>query len=616
MRSPNSKTPRPPTLKIDYLAALIAVARGEKPAGLVLKNGLVADVFSGEWLRADVAIFRGAIAGLGSYRGQDEIDLEGKYVLPGLIDGHVHLESAMVHPSAFAEAVVPRGTTTVVADPHEIANVCGAEGIRFMLEATRESPLDVFFMLPSCVPATELETGGARLEAPDLEPFLKHPRVLGMGEMMNYPGVVRGDPGMLEKIQMTGAGRSPRGAGGRLVDGHAPGLTGADLCAYAAAGIGSDHECTGPDEAWEKLRLGLRIMIRESSVGKNLRDLVPAVTPVNSRRFLLVTDDRHPKDLLEEGHLDHLLRRAVAEGLDPVTAVQMATLNPAEYFGLQDRGAVAPGYRADLVVVDDLQGFNARLTITRGHIAAREGKLRPIKKSNSGAFTPSRTQTRFPEGSAASARPSSDLVRDSARIAPLSEADLALHRAGRSSLSAIGLVPGQIVTRAVQVDWPGNGEFIPADPDRDLVKLVVVERHRATGRVGVALLSGFGLRRGAVASSVAHDSHNIIAAGVSDRDILAAVREVARCGGGLAVAEGGEILGRLPLPIAGLMSDRPLEEVAFGLENLHRLAREMGVRDHDPFMTLAFLSLPVIPELKLTDLGLVDVKEGRIIPAF
>lgn len=418
-----------------------------------------------------------------------------------------------------------------------------------------------------------------------------------MGEMMNFPGVVRGVPEVLAKLllakpRVAGASRSFRGTGRRVIDGHAPGLTGQGLCAYAAAGIGSDHECTRPEEAREKLRMGFRIMIREGSAGKNLKDLVPAVTPATSRRFMLVTDDRHPKDLLDEGHLDHLLRRAVAEGLDAVTAVQLATLNPAEYFGLRDRGAVAPGYRADLAVVDDLRGFNVRLTLSRGRIVALEGKLTHPKK---------------PEAP--------DLVRNSARIAPISETDIALRRDGRASVLAIGLMPGQIVTRAVEVDCSRNGEFIAADPGRDLVKLVVVERHRATGRVGVALLSGFGLRRGAVGSSVAHDSHNIIAAGVGDQDILAVVREVARCGGGLAVAEGGQILGSLSLPIAGLMSDRPLPEVASGLENLHRLAREMGVRDHDPFMTLAFLSLSVIPEIKLTDLGLVDVKEGRIILA-
>ncbi len=565
------------------LQDFLAVATGKRPVDLVLRNARLVNVLAGEIHPADIAISYGRIVGFGDYRGVEEIDLGGRYVCPGLIDAHVHIESSMVSPAEFARAVVPHGTTTVVVDPHEIANVCGVSGIEYMLAASEELPLSVYVMLPSCVPATPLENAGALLGVEELRPFWSHPRVLGLGELMDYPAVLNGHGPMLEKLLL---GRTKR------VDGHGPGLSGKALCAYIAAGVGSEHECTTADEARERLRLGMRVMLREGSAARNLKDLLPVVTSANSRRCMFATDDRHPEDLLAQGHIDHLVRTAIEEGLDPITAIQMATINAAEYFGLAgSTGAIAPGYWADLVVVGDLREFRVERVFWRGKLVARHGGLlvevEPYRDAK---------------------------VKDTIHTQPLTLEKLRIQALG-SKGKVLELVPHQIVTKKLIQDLPVEDGSYVARPDAGLLKLVVAERHRATGNVGVAMVKGFGLQKGAIASTVAHDSHNIVAIGAGDEDILAATAEVVRLGGGLAVVEDGRVLGSLALPIAGLMSEEPLAVVRDKLGRLHELARGLGVRpEFDPFMTLAFLSLPVIPELKLTDLGLVDVESFTIVP--
>lgn len=564
------------------IESLIRVARGLEPADLVLRNARLVNVFSGEVHMAHVAVHGGRVVGLGSYAGREEIDLQGRFLCPGLIDGHVHMESAMVHPAEFARAVVPRGTTTVIADPHEIANVLGLEGVRYMLEATAGLPLNVYLMAPSCVPATPLETAGAELTAADIATLLQDPRVIGVAEMMNYPGVLAGVPEVLDKI---------RAAGGRPVDGHAPGLTGKDLCAYIAAGIGSDHECTELSEALEKLRLGMYVMIREGSTAHNLEVLLPLVMPGNASHCMLVTDDRDPADLLSRGHIDALLRQAQPqELLPPVTLVQMATLNPARYFRRNDLGAIAPGFRADMVVVDDIEKMGVQMVFKDGRLVARDGVLLE------GTLPEQRT-----------------LPRSTLRVAGLSAARLAVPAAGER-IRVIGVVPGQIVTRSLVEDARVVDGHVVADVERDVLKIAVVERHRGTGNVGLGFVKGFGLQRGAIASSVAHDSHNIVVVGCSDSEMVQAVEAVVAMGGGQAVVAGSTTLAALPLPIAGLMSDRPLAEVRDGVEALNHAARDLGCALEAPLMTMAFMALVVIPELKLSDRGLVDVRSFQFVP--
>ena len=562
---------------------LIRVARGEVEAELVLKNARVINVFSGDVHVSDVAIARSLIVGLGEYRAQREIDLGGRYLAPGFIDAHVHIESSMLSVPEFGRAVVPRGTTTVIADPHEIANVMGLAGVRYILDTSKYNPLSVYVMAPSCVPATNLETAGSSLSAEDSEPLLADKWVIGLGEMMNYPGVLFCDGEVLAKI---------RAASGKPIDGHAPGLAGKDLCAYAVAGVASDHECTTLEEAREKLRMGMHIMIREGSTARNLRDLLPLVTPENARRCMFVTDDRHPSDLLNEGHIDFLLRQAVAQGLDPITAIQMATLNPAEYFRLHDKGAVAPGRRADLVVLGDLHEMRPEMVFRGGQLVAKEGRVLP------GVVTGVQTP-----------------LRGSMNVAPL-PADAFRVPAGGSRMRVIGASQGQIVTEKLMLAPRVEDGLAVADVERDILKLAVVERHLASGRVGLGFVRGFGLRRGAIAGSVAHDSHNIVALGTNDADMLAAVQEVVRMGGGLTAVVDGKAVESVPLPIAGLMSSQPLEAVAAQLDRLLAAARDLGATLHDPFMSLSFLALPVIPALKLTDKGLVDVTQFRFVPLF
>jgi adenine deaminase len=560
----------------------LKAARGEIPADLMLTGGQVACVYSGEWLRTDVAVFDGVIVGLGDYAGP-RLDISGRYLLPGLIDGHLHLESSMLTPGELTRALLPLGTTTVVCDPHEIANVWGVAGLDYLLAASDNLPLDLFFMLPSCVPASPLETAGARLEAADLQPYVNHPRVLGLAEVMNFPGVVAGDPGLLEKIALF-----PR----RPVDGHAPLLSGKALNAYRLAGIGSDHECTQAGEALEKLRLGMQIMLREGSLAKNLADLLPVVTPGSLRRTMLVTDDCHPEDLLENGHLNHLLRLAVAHGLDPLAAVTMASLNPAAYFGLKDRGAIAPGLAADLVAVKDQRNFKVDKVLKNGNLLVDGGSLLSAPESPPSPTPPPTMKVKMPEPHAFNPPATGDLVK------------------------VIGLIPGQLLTEKLLLPAPVQNGRLAADPDRDLLKLAVVERHHATGNLGLGLVQGFGIKRGALASSVAHDSHNIVVVGVNETDMLLAVKHLVELQGGLAAVAGGRVLADLPLPIAGLISPEPLATVAAAYGRLMEAYRILGGSLPDPFMALSFLALPVIPALKLTDLGLVDGNKFEVVSLF
>ncbi|MFQ5827103.1 MAG: adenine deaminase, partial [Dehalococcoidia bacterium] len=515
------------------------------------------------------------IAGIGDYtEARETIDLGGRFLAPALIDGHTHLESSLLHPAQYARAVIPRGTTALVTDLHEIANVSGLAGIRYIRNWSRRLPLDFFLMAPSCVPATDLETSGATLRAQDIRTILRWSHVPGLGEMMNFPGVIYGDEEVLEKVSL---------ARGRVVDGHAPALGGKELNAYVAAGIGSDHESIARLEGEEKLRRGMRLMIREGSSEKNLEALLPLVTDKTYGRCLFVVDDRSSADLLNDGDMDAILRRAIRLGLDPVRAIQLATINPAQYFRLEGLGAVVPGYAANLIVLDDLHDFRPDLVYYRGRLVARGGqalfKAPPIRGRGLG---------------------------QTMHIKPFPIEALRIP-AERRDDPVIEVVPGQIITRKRQPAARVAGGEVVADTERDILKLVVVERHRATGNIGRGLVTGFGLKDGALASSVAHDSHNIVAVGTGDRDLFAAIKEVERLQGGLVATRGEKVLAALPLPIAGLLSDAPLEEVASKLEGLEKAARRMGCTLPSPFATLSFLALPVIPELRLTDKGLVDV---------
>lgn len=565
------------------LDELIDVGRGLKKSDLLLKNAKVVNVFSGDVFKTDMAIYGGKIVGFGDYQAKEIVDLDGAYLCPGFIDGHVHVESSMLTIPEFARAVVPNGTTAVVIDPHEIANVLGVAGIKYMLSSSESLPLNVYVMLPSCVPATRLETAGAELNTRALSTLLKERRVLGIAEMMNYPGVILKNPEVLEKVHL---GLTSR------VDGHAPGLTGKDLCAYVDAGIRSDHEITSAQEALEKLRLGMHIMIREGSAAKNLKELLKIVTPVNSRRFFFVTDDRHSSDLLKEGHINYLIKMAINQGLDPVMAIQMATINPALYFRLAWRGAVALGYHADLVVVDDLKKFNVVQVFKEGRLVAFDGKAVPFKFET----------------------PPKD-VRNTIHIATLSIDSLKV-KADGGKIKAIEVIPGQLTTKKTMIKPKIVDGFIVSDASRDVLKLAVVERHKATGNIGLGFVKGIGLKKGALASTVAHDSHNLIAVGTSDEEMLYAMSELQKIGGGQIVVAEGKVLAALPLPIAGLMSDKSAAEVAEAIEQLDKAAKSLGIPLNNPFMILSFLALPVIPELKLTDKGLVDVGKSEIVPLF
>ncbi|MGQ9687609.1 MAG: adenine deaminase [Desulfobaccales bacterium] len=570
------------TLDLERWHKRLRAARGEIEADLVIAGGLVGNVYTGEWLPQDIAIYDGIIVGLGDYAGP-RAEVSGRYLVPGFIDGHIHLESTMLTPGELARALLPRGTTAIVADPHEIANVLGSRGLDYLLAASEGLPLDIFFMLPSCVPASPLGTSGAILEAADLALYRSHPRVLGVGEVMNFPAAIAGEIPILEKISLY-----PRG----LVDGHAPLLSGKSLNVYRLTGVGSDHECTELVEAQEKLRLGFTLMIRQGSLAQNLADLLPAVTPVTLPRCLLVTDDCHPEDLLRQGHLDHLLRLGVSHGLEPLAAISMVTLNPASYFRLRDRGAIAPGLAADLVALRNLDDFAVDKVWKNGRLVVEDGCLSE--------------EVNIPDHPAPSA---------SLRVGRL-DIEVFSPRVTNSWIKVIGLIPGQLLTDKLILPPPMRHGRLVTAPEQDLLKLAVVERHHASGRVGLAMVQGFGLQQGALASTVAHDCHNLVLLGISEADMITAARHLMKMGGGLAVVAEGEVLADLPLPIAGLLSCAPLEEVARAYGRLKEAYRSLGGTLADPFMTLSFLSLEVIPALKVTDRGLVDVNQFRVVSLF
>ncbi|HXT50937.1 MAG TPA: adenine deaminase [Thermoanaerobaculia bacterium] len=570
-------------------ARLLAVARGDEPADLVLAGGRVLDVFTGDVVEADVAICGERIAGVGRYRGREVVELGGAWLLPGLIDAHVHVESSMVPPAEMARAVVPRGTTTIVADPHEIANVLGVEGVRWMLADADGAPFEMVVMAPSCVPASHLATSGATLGVAELSWLAAEPRVRGLAEVMSFPAVVAGDPEVLAKVDVFA---------GRPIDGHAPGLSGAALAAYAAAGPRSDHECTTVEEAREKLRAGLVVFLRQATNAQNLRDLLPLVDARTERRLCLCTDDRQPADLLDEGHMDALVRMAIDGGVDPLVAIRMVTLNTAEHFGLHDRGAVAPGRRADLLACRDLADLRPHRVWHGGRLVAKDGEL----------LDPALPGSALRGGGPRLRPPLPPSVRvDWERV------DFALRAEGKRA-RVLGLIPDQLVTRHLVEEVTVKGGVAVADPARDLLRMAVVERHVGSGRVGQGFVRGLGLVRGAIASTVAHDHHNLVVAGADTLSMESAARRAAALGGGLVAAVGEEVLAEVPLPYAGLMSDRPIEEVRRELDRAIAAAHELGSPLRDPFMALSFAALEVIPSLKLTDRGLVDVDRFELVP--
>jgi adenine deaminase len=583
---------RPAAPDLEGRRALVRVARGQARADVVLRNGRVVNVFTGEVHPADVALHQGRIAGVGrpgAYGGARDVDLGGQFLAPGLVEAHTHIESTLLTPGEFARALAPHGTTTCVSDPHEIANVAGMAGLRWMLQAAAGVPPRLLFTLPSCVPASEFESNGATLRPEDLLALAGDPRIASVGEVMNFPGVLAGDATMLGMIALGAAGRfTPRGL---PVDGHAPGLRGLDLCGYVAAGAQSDHETVAADEALEKLRLGMWLWVREGSM-RNLEALLPVVLEHQPARAGFVADDLMTADLLREGDLDHIIRLAVAGGLDPVRAITMASLHPAQYFGFDDRGAIAPGYHADLVVVPDLREFRPSQVYVGGELVAEHGGA---------LFSPPPPPDAVKEA-----------VHDTVRLSEFTAGRLRLP--GHSGAArAIGMVPDQIVTEARSVEVRADDGALRADPARDVLKIAVVERY-GRGRVGVGLLHGLGLRAGAMASSVAHDAHNIVVAGTDDSDMALAVREVERLRGGLVFARGGTVVASLALPLAGLMSPLPAAEVAVALERLNDAVAAEGVTSARPFIFLSFLALSVVPEIKITDYGVLDVGAWRIVP--
>ena len=546
------------------------------------------NVFTGEVLATDVALAGGRIAGVGpGYEANETVDLGGRYLAPGLIDAHVHIESSMVRPGEFARAVVPCGVTTVITDPHEIANVCGLDGIRFMLRDAEAVPLEVFVNASSCVPATDLATAGAELDAEALASLLAEPRVLGLAEVMNFPGVVGGDPAVLAKL---------RAFEGRVLDGHAPGLSGAALNAYAAAGISSDHEATRLEEAREKLRLGITVFLREATNAHNLDALLPLVDRWTEPRLCFATDDRVPADLLDEGSVDHMVRRAVARGVEPVAALRMATANPARHYRLDDRGAVAPGRRADLVVFSDLQDFRAEEVWVGGEKVAEGGRAL------------------FGSGPCDAAVARGTVAVDAEALDFSVPAPEGSRDGDRVEVRVIGAVPDQLLTEHLTARARVEDGRVVADPGRDLLEIAVIERHRGSGRIGRGFIRGFGLDRGALAGTFAHDHHNLVVIGADELSMETAARAVAGAGGGLAVAEGERVVELLALPIAGLMSEEPVEAVRAGMDRLLAAAAERGSALHDPFMAMSFVTLEVIPALKITDRGLVDVERFELVP--
>ncbi len=556
---------------------LVEVATGRKKADLVLKNATYVNVFSNELCHGDIAVAKGQIVGMGSYEGETEIDVSGKIVCPGFIDAHIHLESSLVSPKEFAKAVIPHGTTTVITDPHEITNVMGTDGIDYMLQATEGLPIDVRFMLPSCVPATPLDESGANLDYRAIDSFYDHGRVQGLAEMMNFPGVVGGDTEVISKIVAAQAHH-------KKIDGHAPGLTGKDLAAYIAAGVYSDHECSDMEDAMNKLRNGQFIMVRDGTAARNLDALADLLKQPYYDRCMFCTDDKHPSDLLEKGHIDYIIKKAIGLGVDPIVAVKTACHNPARYFALNNRGAIAPGYLADFAVIDNFESFNVELVFKKGILTCKHGEVQAFETPKIEEYLVDRAHNTF-------------------HVAHLTAEDFYDVR----PRGVIGLVPGEIIST-------DNGYSTQVDLEKDILKIAVIERHKNTHHIGLGYIQGYGLRSGAVATSISHDSHNIIVVGTNEEDMAYAANRIVENCGGITVVEDGKVLGEVILEIAGLMSDDSLVTINNKLEIAKEQAFRLGVsRGIDPFMTLSFMSLPVIPTLRLTTRGVIDVIKQQYI---
>ena len=570
----------------EELKKLIDTAAGRIPADLVIKNCKIVNVFSGKIEEGDIALSGDQIAGIGEYEGKEVVDAQGRYAAPGFIDSHIHIESSFVSPEEIGRLLVPHGGTTIIADPHEIVNVCGIPGLDYMMKAAEGTALDIKYVLPSCVPATPWEHSGAVINAPEMEEPIKRDGILGLGEFMDFPGVINANDMVLDKLLVAKKE-------GKIIDGHGPGIAGKDLNAYAAARILADHECSTLEEMEDRLSRGMYILLRQGSACHNLRTLAKGVTPENSRRCLLCSDDRQPKTILNEGHLDNHLRICVEEGIDPVTAIRMATLNAAECFGLKDRGAIAPGYRADIVLLDDLKDFNVDRVWIKGELTAEKGKYLP--------------EVNFYDISS---------VKGSVIVKDFSKAKFKMHLKS-NKVNVIEILPGGVVTKKAveEINLDADGEFV-RDPEKDIVKAAVVERHQGTGNVACGFLKGYGIKDGAVALSVAHDSHNIIVVGVNDDEMEAAVNALIEQEGGVVIVKNGKVIENMPLPIAGLMSDQSGEWVDKKLTAIHEKAyEELSIhRTVEPVMTLCFMSLAVIPEIKLTDMGLFDVTTFSFIP--
>ena len=565
----------------EQLKSRIFAASKQADADLVIRNAKIVNVFTKELTQGDIAVTDGVIVGIGDYRGRQEIDAEGRYICPGLIDAHVHIESSMVTPSQFSEVVLPHGVTTVITDPHEIANVCGSAGIDFMLADSEAAQLEVLVMLPSCVPATVFENSGAALGPLDLQKFISHERVKGIAEVMDFPSVAQGADSMMDKLLLS-----------RQIDGHASGLKENDINVYRAAGITTDHECITKEEAVVRLQRGMYVMLREGSVAKNLSALLEAVNEKNAHRCLFCTDDKHLDDLVEEGSIDYNVRTAIRHGLDPVTAISMASFNAAQCYGLHTKGAIAPGYDADFILLDNLEEFSISKVYKKGKLAAENGRYAGPKVQ----------------------RTAVGRVQNTVNVSGFTGQDMKIHLGKNAKANIIGINPNSLVTNhLIEEADTENGYFVPSIKN-DLLKIMVAERHQATGNIGVGIVKGLGLKKGAIAATVAHDSHNIIAVGTNDEDILAAVEALKRMKGGLVVVEQGKVLAGLELPVAGLMAEAGFEEVYSQLKGIDEGLVKLGAPTHfNAFLTLSFLSLPVIPHLKITDRGLFDMEAFRHI---
>lgn len=564
----------------------IEVAAKRKKAALVIKHAKVMDVFNQEWIDADVAVENGKIVGIGEYEGEQELDATGQMLVPGFIDGHVHIESSMVTPAEFSKAVVPHGVTTVVTDPHEIANVSGVAGIRFMLEEARKAALNIYFMLPSCVPAVSFERSGATLKAKDLKPLYDEKEVLGLAEVMDYVAVEQAEEDMLQKLLDAQHEH-------KLIDGHLAGLTDRLINVYRTANVQTDHEVTTAQEALERVKRGMYVMLREGSVAKNVKNVLPAVNEKNARRFFFCTDDKHLDDLMAQGSIDEQVRMSIQEGLDPFLAYQMGSLNAAECFGLKTKGAIAPGFDADFMLISDLHEVKITSVFIAGELVSEHGEYLP---------------------SVDKITPNSSLMQ-SVHAVDVQEKDLTLPITDHQKMNVIRIIPNQLETKLEQISPSGSDGQFTSDIDRDVLKIVLVERHKGLSEIGIGVVSGFGLKEGAIATTVAHDSHNLIAVGTNDADMIKAIETLKEAGGGLTVVKDGEVLHTLPLPISGLLSDQPAHTVNESLHALHEALNETGFAlDFNPFLTLSFLALPVIPDVKMTTQGLFDVRSFQHLP--